>query len=219
MQSGLMKVMSVSACAAMVAVAVSASETAAQSRYGEPYGRYGAAPPIWQGIYAGVHAGYGTAKWSGDDPSNSERLGGALGGAHLGYNFQSGSVVAGIEADYSFAGLSARPASAPDVKLSASGIGSLRGRLGYASGNALFYGTAGYAWLPSSIADPSLKLTATGGGLIVGGGVDYKFNPNMSLRGEVLHTFAHTTFSDGVDTARLSTPTTVFRAGISFHMN
>ena len=44
-------------------------------------------PSIWHGLYAGVHVGFG----DGD---------GVLGGGQLGYNWQSGRVVYGVEADF-----------------------------------------------------------------------------------------------------------------------
>ena len=51
----------------------------------------GSYPSIWQGLYAGVHAGFG---WSGDAD-------GAVGGAQAGYNWQSQQFVYGLEADIS----------------------------------------------------------------------------------------------------------------------
>jgi opacity protein-like surface antigen len=58
-----------------------------------------------------------------------------IGGAHLGYNWQSGSWVYGLEGDASF--------SDTDQY---SYIASARARLGYATGSYLFYGTAGVAF-------------------------------------------------------------------------
>jgi opacity protein-like surface antigen len=58
-----------------------------------------------------------------------------IGGAHLGYNWQSGSWVYGLEGDASF--------SDADQN---SYLASARARIGYATGSYLFYGTAGVAF-------------------------------------------------------------------------
>ena len=49
-------------------------------------------PSIWHGLYAGVHVGFGDAD-------------GVLGGGQVGYNWQSGRVVYGVEADFSLSSL------------------------------------------------------------------------------------------------------------------
>src|SRR5262245_33821432 len=54
--------------------------------YAQPY------PLSWHGSYAGVHLGFG----DGD---------GVVGGGQIGYNWQSGRVVYGIEADFSLSSM------------------------------------------------------------------------------------------------------------------
>src|SRR5262245_27888200 len=46
-------------------------------------------PSFWQGWYAGVHLGYGDA-----DPAD-----GFVGGGQIGYNWQNGKLIYGVEAD------------------------------------------------------------------------------------------------------------------------
>src|SRR5690242_4528994 len=46
-------------------------------------------PGIWQGLYAGVNAGWG---WSGD-------ASGVIGGGQIGYNWRSNQFVYGLEGD------------------------------------------------------------------------------------------------------------------------
>jgi outer membrane immunogenic protein len=115
----------------------------------------------WDGLYLGVHGGYG---WSDNDFSfdqgNGRRIGGItskgwVGGGQAGYNWQFGRAVAGLEADFSVTGI--KGDSAPlvtggglvtntlsdDVKY----LGTARGRLGWLPlDNVLLYGTAGLAW-------------------------------------------------------------------------
>jgi opacity protein-like surface antigen len=90
----------------------------------------------------------------------------ALVGLHLGYNWQTGAVVYGVEGDISAHG------SLHDL------LASLRGRIGYATPRTLFYATAGLAYL--SVDGDARSVTegggtggaggAGGGGVAVGGG-------------------------------------------------
>lgn len=65
--------------------------------------------PIWSGVYLGVHAGYA----AGDDEAqeiNGARnyiaeFDGAIGGAHVGWQRQTGNWVAGVEAEAGYLGL------------------------------------------------------------------------------------------------------------------
>src|SRR5204863_3961037 len=71
-----------------------------------------AAPWTWTGVYLGLHAGgaWGTTRWT--DPFNvfgttgsfpaTGPVGGLLGGAQVGFNYQIGSWVYGVEGDLSW---------------------------------------------------------------------------------------------------------------------
>jgi outer membrane immunogenic protein len=124
----------------------------------------------WQGFYLGVHGGYG---WKNNDFAEVIQtaplvtIGGIdssgwVFGGQAGYNWQRGSIVGGLEIDFSksnirgnstpvvrtFAGpLTITDTEGDDVKY----LGSVRGRLGFTpSGgccsNFLLYATAGLAW-------------------------------------------------------------------------
>lgn len=132
----------------------------------------------WTGFYVGAHLG-GTF---GDEltPDNSEYRtvdidNGFLAGGHLGYNLQtSGSLVLGIEGDLS--------ASGADYT---SYLASIRGRLGVAAGNTLFYGTAGVAFVGwDDDANDDLDATA---GWVAGLGVEHKLTHNLSIGVEGLY--------------------------------
>jgi len=107
---------------------------------------------------------------------------GFVGGAHVGYNYQMGLWVIGIETDLAYDSFMM---SSVTAAASPSWVGTLRPRLDYALGPALIYGTGGLAYgnsaLFSSSGDFRLGWTA-------GAGVEYAFNKNMSLRLEYLHT-------------------------------
>jgi len=106
-----------------------------------------------------------------------------LGGAHAGYNLQMGSWVVGLEGDFDFA---------KDVNY----LASVRGRLGWALGSWLPYATAGVAFIDADnnfsvvSADDgpfNFNTGTTGTGFVVGGGVDYKVAPHLSLGLEGLY--------------------------------
>ena len=106
-----------------------------------------------------------------------------LGGAHAGYNLQMGSWVVGLEGDFDFA---------KDVNY----LASVRGRLGWALGSWLPYATAGVAFIDADnnfsvvSADDgpfNFNTGTTDTGFVVGGGVDYKVAPHLSLGLEGLY--------------------------------
>jgi outer membrane immunogenic protein len=130
--------------------------------------------------------------------SNSASGSGAVGGAQVGYNWQQGSSVYGLETDISGSslkssmsgGLSAGcPGDAASTSAKIDWYGTLRGRAGWVSGNALFYGTAGLAYgkvdLTSSYTGGGTALnsqaSSTRAGWVIGAGIDYMLQPNLFL--------------------------------------
>lgn len=127
--------------------------------------------------------------------SNSASAASFVGGGHAGYNWQSNSWVYGIETDISGMRLrSAMNTALSDGLTTASTsadvnwYGTVRGRLGWTQGSALFYGSAGLAYgkesLNSSISMPgalssSSSTSAVKTGWVAGGGIDYHWTPNL----------------------------------------
>lgn len=126
------------------------------------------APAItWSGFYLGGNIG---AVWPDTDEvelfDNDAKL---IGGGHLGFNWQGpSSWVIGVEGDVNFA---------EDIDY----LASVRGRLGYALGNTLLYGTGGVAFvgLDNGFDDET--------GWVAGGGIETKVRPNLSLGLEALY--------------------------------
>jgi opacity protein-like surface antigen len=133
-------------------------------------------PWSWTGYYLGLNAGYSWGNTKTDTlfsdetmggllytTSSSSRIGGKLGGAQTGYNWQLGPWVWGIEADAQLADQRGTPViRCPDLICNPTGTGpvivqfdqyqkiewfaTLRGRLGAAiTPNALLYVTGGWA--------------------------------------------------------------------------
>jgi outer membrane immunogenic protein len=128
---------------------------------------------------------------------------GSVGGVRAGYDYQIGAFVIGAVADYSMGaqsdavtGFSTTPANYTFVRKLES-LAAVRARLGYAWGPALGYVTGGYAsgkvenrFFSSNTAN---TFTASvdddkADGYQLGGGVEYRLAPNLSLTGEYLYT-------------------------------
>ena len=159
----------------------------------------------WTGFYIGAHAGFGRGASSAvlTDPAitaSSGSFGGVIGGVQAGYNVQlSSGIVLGAEADITFpnylasnsiAALLATPRSSVVEQLDYAG--SLRGRIGYASGHWLAYATGGLAWAGERFVNtPALgseeKELNVRLGWAAGAGVEYAFAPHWSLRLEYLY--------------------------------
>jgi outer membrane immunogenic protein len=134
------------------------------------------------------------------------------GGAQAGYNWQLDHLLLGLEADMQYIGLRktniftqngpvaaavATPYSFTQTSTS-DWLATVRGRIGFAVDHILFYGTGGLAVADSRSSDtltftfPAL-LTSTGSrsgtelGWTAGGGVEWAFARNWSMKGEYLY--------------------------------
>ncbi|MFZ2157397.1 MAG: outer membrane beta-barrel protein [Bradyrhizobium sp.] len=143
---------------------------------------------------------------------------GFTGGGQVGYNRQFGKgLVVGVEADLSYLGdRTTRNTGVVPVgvfliqdidNVSHDWLATFRGRLGFATGPVLFYGTGGVALTNQRLArtqDWSFvdgcpvvasglqrchlgSVSETKVGWAVGAGVEYGFTPNWTVKGEYLH--------------------------------
>jgi len=112
-------------------------------------------PPVynWNGFYAGVHGGYGTANFNeegelfSDDEIGPELDGFVVGGL-LGYNFQVGNYLLGVEADGSYVDLEGEVedlGSGNSMEASLDFLATFRVRAGYSFGRVMAYATGGLA--------------------------------------------------------------------------
>lgn len=166
-------------------------------RGGPPPAAYVPPPAMfsWTGFYVGLDIGYA---WQNARAVNtvfgpaplvlSPSPKGAIGGGFLGYNYQLGSIVVGVEGDIEGSGVSA---SGPfGAKLSQNVRGSVRGRLGYALDRALFYATGGVTIGDVTFSAPGFPFPIAGGasttraGWNAGGGLEFAFTPNWTGRVE-----------------------------------
>jgi outer membrane immunogenic protein len=170
----------------------------------------------WAGVFVGGTFGYGLGRndstFVTPPPApNAESFflspRGFDGGAIIGYNWQFGSWVLGVEADFQDSTGSGyltcanlcTGAGDTTIDQRLSWFGTVRGRLGYAVGPALFYATAGGAFgeVKENIAQPfaggSASFSHSQSGFAVGGGIENKLDffgllgPNWTTRTEYLY--------------------------------
>jgi outer membrane immunogenic protein len=210
----------------LATVAVAALGTASASAADLAARTYTKAPalaplPTWAGFYIGAMGGYAAE----DNGSNSfDRKGGFAGGT-IGYNWQTANFVYGIEADAAWADVSSTATAfgvTGDAKIR--DWGTVRGRIGYAVGPALFYATGGYAWADNRISfsapGVSVSDSQVHSGWTVGAGAEYMFAPKWSVKAEYLYkSFGNENYTfAGLGTA--GTGTTNFHSGqvgINYH--
>jgi opacity protein-like surface antigen len=200
------------------------------------------APPVilsdWAGFYLGIHGGYGFGDTKVDSPfdfANASPKGGVFGG-QAGYNWQYGSVVTGLEVDFSGADIKdsgtvlvipgRRPIDVSrEVKFDE--LASARARLGYVVlPNLLAYGTAGLGWghseatvtVSDGVRSASTSANANSFGWVAGGGLEYKLWGDFIARAEYLHyDFAKTAYSFPVGFSPNAASTVdVVRGGLSY---
>jgi outer membrane immunogenic protein len=156
------------------------------------------APAItWTGFYIGGNIG---ATWPSDDIELLEDEAQFIGGGHLGFNWQGPSNwVVGIEGDANFS---------DDFDY----LASVRGRLGYAFGRTLLYGTGGVAF--AGFSNELFDDDATG--YVAGGGVETKIRDNLSLGLEALYYDFEDASVGGVDN---EVDTLTVRGRLTVHTN
>jgi high affinity Mn2+ porin len=178
-------------------------------------------PYDWTGLYVGAHLGYagGRSNWSASpDLASSLDLfqssdiftgsGSYFGGLQIGYDFMlANRVVLGAQLDASFPGFPRNDLSiggrsifsTPEIGLASYSetvlhSGTLRGRVGYAPANWLFYATGGFAWTYNQLTLTQLADGTTDSpflwrlGWVAGLGVEWAFAPNWSANIEYLFT-------------------------------
>ncbi|MGJ4859603.1 outer membrane protein [Labrys sp. La1] len=180
-----------------------------------------AAPFSWTGFYVGANAGYG---WNNDD-ATLDGLGGPawddyypvalgkkdlsvdgfVGGAQVGYNYQIGQFVVGIEADFNYSDMKDKSTTRspagyfdPFTYRQSSSIkwfGTVRPRVGYAFDRFLPYVTGGLAYGKVDVAHSEqftfthygASTSTTKAGWTVGAGLEYAITDNWTVKAEYLY--------------------------------
>ncbi|MGE5157285.1 MAG: outer membrane protein [Gemmatimonas sp.] len=178
---------------------------------------YTKAPPApiaavydWTGFYIGANGGWGSSHNSWDLGANTlgalpgpegshDATGGTVGG-QIGYRWQMGQFVFGVEGQGNWADFSGSNVSlvfAPDsnrTKIDAFGL--ITGQVGYAINNVLLYAKGGaavtsnkYEIISGTTGGVLASTSNTRWGGTVGAGVEFAFAPNWSVGVEYDHLF------------------------------
>jgi outer membrane immunogenic protein len=134
----------------------------------------------WAGPYLGGTLGY---EW-GSVSNSPAKPSGIAGGVTGGYNWQSGNIVFGLEADLQGTGADDRFAS---YKFSNPWFGTARGRIGYAFNNVLIYGTGGLAFGSLQVEQFGLQQSQSAVGWTVGVGAEVGIYQNWTAKIEYLY--------------------------------
>lgn len=167
----------------------------------------------WTGFYIGAHAG---GAWFDKDwytpltPINiaggcpgcpasagSHTASSWLAGGQIGFNYQTGMWVLGVEADGSWTDLNATSphllaVGALAIRSKTDALGTFAGRVGIAANQALFYVKGGGAvasdrFAVAAVGPPLVDVqaaTVTRWGWMVGVGIEYAFTNNWSIKAE-----------------------------------
>lgn len=186
----------------------------------------------WTGFYIGGHAGYGWSKFTGNGTFGVDTVNakGFLAGAQLGYNYQIGQFVIGVEGDYSWANVKYEtPLFAGTLTLKNDYFITAAARLGYSFDRFLVYGKVGGAWT----RDKWDGTDGTGGtvtgkfnrtGWMVGAGAEYAIWNNWSAKLEynylmfpsITPTLTTTGTLTVVGTANVKLNTHIVKAGLNY---
>ncbi len=131
----------------------------------------------WTGGYVGINGGYGFGRSDVSAPfaSGSFRTSGGVVGGTVGYNYQMGQAVFGVEGDVDWSNIrgSATCGAGFSCETKNSWLATARGRIGYAFDRVMPYVTGGLAVgdIKSSVAGIG-SSTQTKAGWTIGGGVE-----------------------------------------------
>ena len=165
------------------------------------------APHSWSGFYFGAQGGYQWTHVDFEDPASIPLIAGdydadgAIVGGHIGFNYQTGAAVLGIEADIE----DVIDANGSGIAINRGGPfdsigsgelkwqGSVRARLGYAMDSVLLFATVGVAFgefdfgYENNLVTDSFSDTMAGP--TVGAGVELMVFDGVSLGAEYRYTY------------------------------
>jgi len=155
----------------------------------------------WTGFYIGLNLGGAWTNGSVTDSlfglSASTNRSGFISGGQVGFNYQFGNFVLGVEGDADWTSLSATGTGVPILGIGTlqgsagtKWVSTLAGRFGVAFDRVLFYGKAGGGWVGNNATITNLTTGAsvsasnTNGGWLLGAGIEWGFLPNSFVKFE-----------------------------------
>jgi outer membrane immunogenic protein len=177
----------------------------------------------WTGLYLGIEGGgaFGGSNW---DRTGSRDISGGLAGGTIGYNWQFNQVVAGLEGDFGWAGISGSSSTncPAGCKTSDGWLGTARGRLGYAADRFLPYITGGLAVGDIRAQTPGFASASQDkAGWTIGAGLEGAITGNWTAKAEYLYVDLGS-FNCGLNCGaglvndNVSFHTNILRAGLNY---
>jgi len=146
----------------------------------------------WTGAYIGINGGYGFGRSKWDGLPATFDVNGAMVGGQLGYNWQFGQFVYGVEGDGDWTHLrgTANPADCGVAFCQTRNdfLATARGRVGLAADRWLPYVTGGLAAGNIRATVPGLAgIDHTNAGWTAGGGLEFALSGNWTAKAEYLY--------------------------------
>lgn len=166
---------------------------------------YAPPPFTWTGPYVGIVGGGSFGDLSGYNV-----------GGTLGYNWQMGAFVYGIEGDISY---TSNDGTISGTSMSQDYMMTVRGRFGWAfTPRMLVYGTGGYAGSNLKATAPGLTEEKFRNGWTLGAGVEYALLPQWTVKAEYLYVdYGDQNYFQGTAFSRsLSNTDSLFRVGMNY---
>jgi outer membrane immunogenic protein len=206
----------------------------------------------WNGLYLGANIGSATARNESSLQAGlvTERFNlspdGYIGGLQMGYNWQAANWVWGLETDIQGSTqrenrgclLSCSPAAFALMNQQMQWFGTVRGRVGYAVGQSLFYATGGFAYgdVKTGISEGlggvpfNIEFSKVRTGYAVGGGIETPFDifglfgKNWTSKTEYLYVDLGKSsnsyaFNGVAHTFETKVQEHIFRTGLNYHFN
>ncbi|MBY6140818.1 porin family protein [Leisingera daeponensis] len=134
----------------------------------------------WEGGYIGGQIGYGSGDFDLGTLTDLD-TDGAVGGFTVGYLWELGDWAIGPELQYDFSDLSINSGGASG---DFDGIARLKLRAGYDLGNALLYGSLGFAYTNFDGLSGVTGIDLDDPGYVIGFGYDHQINDRWVIGGE-----------------------------------
>ena len=172
----------------------------------------------WTGFYVGINGGGGFGRSSFSSPltSGSFDISGGMVGGTIGYNWQAGQVVFGLEGDGDWSDIrGSAPCAGTTCSFRNDWFATARGRLGYAFDRFLPYVTGGAAFgnIKNTIAGVG-SADQTRAGWTLGAGLEYAISGPWSIKAEYL--YADLGHGGTVAGSNSSFRTNIVRAGLNY---
>jgi outer membrane immunogenic protein len=176
----------------------------------------------WTGFYIGVNGGggFGRSAW---DTTGGFNISGGLVGGTIGYNYQFGQAVVGLEGDIDWADINGTTTTAcvTTCKTSDTWLSTVRGRLGYAADRFMPFITGGAAFGDVRATVPGFAGASNEqAGWTLGAGLEFALAQNWTAKAEYLYVdlgkFNCGLSCSAVPTDNVSFTTSLVRAGVNY---